>query len=440
MTTNTTQSAASSTALEARGLVPFVNDLQPRCPKCPRGSVAQALLPVRFCCARAQEMAHIAASLPCISPDFTPFTLPHPRKLFLATRHPLVQRRNTADEGPLSTEFLIANPELEFRLTHRKLSQLKISNRKKIAIFHPVFRRGAKNVFPPSFPSGRGFIPSASDHAAVSIPIVYPEDAPRRRRAQLHPRKPVPRFASPEFTPFVYPEARRAQPNPRKPLVVLLPSKKNATSICLLPFALSYPRKPFASSVNSREFESIPLAQPHPRKPSPFFPFWHDAASRRSRSAEFLIANGRLEFAVSHSKEDPLKIPNRERIAISNRIQTPRPRPARHLPHITCLPRGGSPPTKGDRFSLAAVAANRNSRHFRISPNSHSGNTYAFSNRNKSEYCLRFGGPAFFNLAANHRAQFTRHSQSRPQIDPAAAHAYTDPSTEGESSWKIPSY
>jgi hypothetical protein len=165
---------------------------------------------------------------------------------------------------------LIANLELESRLSYRKLSPLKISNRKKIAISYRVFRRSAKTVLPPSFPSGRGFIPSVTDRGNTSVPLVYPEDAPRRRRALIHLRKPF---------------------------MVFLSSKKNATSTCPLPLALT-----------------------HLRKPSPFFPFWHDAASPRSRSEEFLIANARLEFAVSHSKEGPLKIPNRERIAISNRI------------------------------------------------------------------------------------------------------------------------
>ena len=237
----------------------------------------------RHCCLCAfaepgtRPIADADASLACISSKLTLFACPeprraqsHPRNPFPATRHSLAQRRNAADEGPLTTEFLIANLELEFRLTHRKLSPLKISNRKKIAISYRVFRRSAKTVLPPSFPSGRGFIPSVTDRGNTSVPLVYPEDAPRRRRALIHLRKPF---------------------------MVFLSSKKNATSTCPLPLALT-----------------------HLRKPSPFFPFWHDAASPRSRSEEFLIANARLEFAVSHSKEGPLKIPNRERIAISNRI------------------------------------------------------------------------------------------------------------------------
>jgi hypothetical protein len=44
---------------------------------------------------------------------------------------------------PLPTEFLIANLELEFRLTYRKPSPLKISNRKYSAIFYPAATRPA---------------------------------------------------------------------------------------------------------------------------------------------------------------------------------------------------------------------------------------------------------------------------------------------------------
>jgi len=327
MTTKTTQSAARSGTLEARGgLIPPVNDLQPRC------SVAQALLPVRFCYARAPEMAHFAASLPCIAPNFTSFALshprnslsvrgipmnigtssqplpfacpeprraqPHPSKSFLASRYSLAQRRNTADEGPLTTGFLIANPELEFRLSHRKLCPLRISNRKKIAIFYPVFRRSAKTVLPPSFPSGRGFIPSVTDRGNTSVPLVYPEDAPRRRRALTHLRKPP-----------------------------------------------------------------------------PFFPFWHDAASPRSRSAEFLIANARLEFTVSHSKQGPLKIYNRERIAISNRIQPPRLRRGHHSSLITrhCLPNPTRKLTPPQRAPILILPPKENrhgkSRHTERRPN-----------------------------------------------------------------------
>ena len=65
-------------------------------------SVAQALLPVRFCCGKAREMAFVAPSL--------------------------------------TIAFLIANLELESRPTHRKLSPLRISSRKFLPIFDPSFQ------------------------------------------------------------------------------------------------------------------------------------------------------------------------------------------------------------------------------------------------------------------------------------------------------------
>src|SRR5277367_1691282 len=37
---------------------------------------------------------------------------------------------------PLTAYFLIANPRLTFRVNHRKISLLKISNRERIAIFY----------------------------------------------------------------------------------------------------------------------------------------------------------------------------------------------------------------------------------------------------------------------------------------------------------------
>jgi hypothetical protein len=139
-----------------------------------------------------------------------PFALPHSRNLFtpcastgstpLAPTHLRKPSRFFPFwHGRAAAKILIANPRLEFRLTARKLSQLRISNRKKIAIFHPVFRRSAKTVLPPSFPSGRGFIPSINRRRIVTVPL-----------ALNYPRKPFPRFASTEFTPF-------APPHPRKP-------------------------------------------------------------------------------------------------------------------------------------------------------------------------------------------------------------------------------
>src|ERR1700745_4422619 len=83
------------------------------------GSVAQALLPVRLCHGNSKKPPHLALSL--------------------------------------TIEFLIANLELEFRPTHRKLSPLKISNRNKYsAIFYPGFRphsplASSEETWPPTF-------------------------------------------------------------------------------------------------------------------------------------------------------------------------------------------------------------------------------------------------------------------------------------------------
>ena len=52
----------------------------------------------------------------------------------------------------------------------------------------------------------------------------------------------------------------------------------------------------------------------------------HTASDSAPFSVYFLIANARLEFSLSHRKDSPLRIPNRERIAISHLRS-----PARHL-------------------------------------------------------------------------------------------------------------
>src|SRR6201981_1545625 len=40
---------------------------------------------------------------------------------------------------PATRKFLIANPRLEFSLSHRKISALEISNRERMAIFRRAF-------------------------------------------------------------------------------------------------------------------------------------------------------------------------------------------------------------------------------------------------------------------------------------------------------------
>jgi len=50
-------------------------------------------------------------------------------------------QRGANDASPSPLKILIANLELEFELTHRELSPLKIPNRKYFAVFHPDCRR-----------------------------------------------------------------------------------------------------------------------------------------------------------------------------------------------------------------------------------------------------------------------------------------------------------
>ena len=137
---------------------------------------------------------------------------------------------NSSFESPASSlQNLIANPELEFRSTHRKLSPLRISNRKYLAIFHPNSQARSRATSP-NFQNGNSF---------CSTPIVYPE----LRRAHLHP-----------------PKLSNLQP--------------------------------------------------------------------QASSLQILIANARLESHSTHRKLRPLKIPNRERIAILQFAPRPFRRPA----------------------------------------------------------------------------------------------------------------
>jgi hypothetical protein len=109
-----------------------------------------------------------------------------------------------------SLQNLIANLELEFQSTHRKISPLKISNRKYFAIFHLTSQ--SRRPVSPNFQNGNPF---------GAIPL-----------AQLHPRKPLTspraalRISSLRFSPttghsslvtalLIYGSAMR---NPRKAL------------------------------------------------------------------------------------------------------------------------------------------------------------------------------------------------------------------------------
>ena len=71
---------------------------------------------------------------------------------------------------PITPKFLIANLELEFRPTHRKISPLKIPNRKYLAIFH-LASQARRRATSPNFQNGNLF---------GSLPF-----------AQLRPRVPL---------------------------------------------------------------------------------------------------------------------------------------------------------------------------------------------------------------------------------------------------------
>jgi hypothetical protein len=164
MTTNTTQSEARSGALEERGFRVYGF----WCPRTVRpgrscgtvdstGVLPPDPTPLSGIYARCIPAASSGLSVNDHAVRSVPFACPEPRR---APPHPRKPSRffpywHEAD----TTEILIANPRLEFRLTAPKLSQLRISNRKKSAIFYPVFRRSAKIVLPPLFPSGRDSSP-----------------------------------------------------------------------------------------------------------------------------------------------------------------------------------------------------------------------------------------------------------------------------------------
>jgi hypothetical protein len=63
---------------------------------------------------------------------------------------------------PKTVKFLIANLELEFRPTHRKISPLRISNRKYLAIFH-LTSQARRRATSPNIQGGNllGYLPLA---------------------------------------------------------------------------------------------------------------------------------------------------------------------------------------------------------------------------------------------------------------------------------------
>jgi hypothetical protein len=165
--------------------------------------------------ARSSSFQPQASSLQNVYPE-PQRAQPHPRNRFAV----LIQFLRATDRGSRATEILIANLELEFRSTHRKISPLRISNRKYFAIFYLASQ--SRRPTSPNFQNG---------NSLVSAPLVCPK-------------------------------LRRAQP---------------------------HPHKPFATSLNGREAESVPLAQPHPRNRFAALVQFLQATDHGSRATEILI-------------------------------------------------------------------------------------------------------------------------------------------------------
>jgi len=94
--------------------------------------------------------------------------------------------------GPKTAKFLIANLELEFRPTLRKISPLKISNRKYLAIFY-LTSQARRRVTSPNFQNGNLFASLPFAQLRTSKPLT-----PHRAsslRLSLAPRHSLPATA-----------------------------------------------------------------------------------------------------------------------------------------------------------------------------------------------------------------------------------------------------
>jgi hypothetical protein len=213
---------------------------------------------------------------------------------------------NSSSESQASSlQNLIANLELEFCPTHRKLSPLRISNRKYFAIFHPNSQARSRATSP-NFQNGNPF---------CSTPLIYPE----LRRAHLYPPKlsslqpqvsslqilianarsefhstrrklsslKIPnreRIAISQFAP--QPLRRPASPSLRSepsvnPTPIVYPELRKA---------LSHPHKPSATSLrNDLGRGPAPLAQLHPRNSFESFIQFLRSTDHGSRATEFHV-------------------------------------------------------------------------------------------------------------------------------------------------------
>jgi hypothetical protein len=206
----------------------------------------------------------------------------------------------------LTAKILIANLELEFHLTHRKLSPLRFPNRKFSPLFHLTSQlhhpslTSSGRIYPPETWQCRfhSYWPSASKGAASSAeafarstafkqkprPALPPTTCavppaqlcavlhdPKKQRyvlpslpfALIHPRKLSSRFASCDFTPL-------ALTHPRNSCGFYLPIE-NAASVCAPPLAQPHPRNSALSCmIPTNKWTSsrpLPFAQTYPRTP-----------------------------------------------------------------------------------------------------------------------------------------------------------------------------
>jgi hypothetical protein len=172
---------------------------------------------------------------------------------------------NFSFESPASSlQNLIANLELEFRSTHRKLSPLRISNRKYLAIFHPNSQARSRATSP-NFQNGNSF---------CSTPIVYPE----LRRAAPHPRNCFESFVQflratdrgSRATEFLIANARLEFHSTRRKLSSL--KIANRERIAISQFAPRPLRRPASPSLRSEaSVNPTPIVYPEFRR-APFHP------------------------------------------------------------------------------------------------------------------------------------------------------------------------
>jgi len=159
--------------------------------------------------------------------------------------------RNSSFQPPApSFQNLIANLELEFHLSHRKVSPLRISNRKYFAVFHltaQLCRRPSSSSLPASSLKGRGFRAFCVPTAPSGICVRCTPVASSGPSISNPGHRPIP-LACPESR-RVYPESRRAQPHPRKLFFTNHQSRVTNHGFLIYGPAIGIRRKPFKNNI-----------------------------------------------------------------------------------------------------------------------------------------------------------------------------------------------